>query len=226
MVRRFLANDYLNPWLDDASFVGCDFFDGVAQRLYVVQANRGDCAQEGVYNVGCVNAATNTNLKDDDVAFGILIVQKCDQSDYFKESQGQLQGKWCLRHLIKQLDDFLLRNFIVVDEDALSEAAHVRRCEHATAETCFLQGCGCLKTDWALAIGTSDMNHLERVLRVAQGACNCTNVMQTALAWVASILAEIWIVRDIAPILAYKLSHAHVPSVNIPEDIFVVVQFL
>ena len=85
MVRRLLANDYLNPWLDDASFVGCDFFDGVAQRLNVVQANRGDCAQEWIHDVGCVDAATNTNLKDDHVAFGILVVQKCYQRDYFKE---------------------------------------------------------------------------------------------------------------------------------------------
>ncbi len=93
MVRRLLANDYLNAGLDDASFVGCDFFDGVAQRFHVVQANRGDCAQEGVHYIGRVDAATNTNLKDDDVAFSMLVVQKCDQCDYFKESQGQLQSK-------------------------------------------------------------------------------------------------------------------------------------
>ena len=59
----------------------------------MVQTDRGDGAQEGDYDVGGIDAASHTNLKDDNIALGKFVVKESNQGDYFEESQRQLESK-------------------------------------------------------------------------------------------------------------------------------------
>ena len=91
VVRCFLADDDFDTWLDDAGLVDCNFVNSIAESFAVVKSDARDCAQEGIDNVGRVDAPAYAHLETDEVAAAVLEVQKAHQSYYLKEGESQLQ---------------------------------------------------------------------------------------------------------------------------------------
>ena len=117
----------------------------------------------------CSIKATSKPTLQDSVVNGLLLEpEHGEHRDDFKEGDIDLLLLNNLKDLVGVLHHLALGNALLVDLDALAERLDVRRGEEAGAEAAVLQRSGSLERDRAFAVGASDVNSSEAILRLAE----------------------------------------------------------
>ena len=162
--------------LDDAGLLGGDLFDGVAQPLHVVHVHRADDGRIRVEHVGGVPQASHADLDDGHVHGRVGELPDGHGGEHLEEAHLRLalllhlgvhQGHEILG-LVPDVDEIVIGQLLAVDGDTLVDLLQMRRRVQAGTHTVGAadglgHACG-----GAFAVGTGDMNHAERLLRVAQ----------------------------------------------------------
>ena len=69
-----LANYDLHTLLDNACLVYCDLFDGGAQRIDMIETDRGDGANERLHDIGGIYRSAQAHFNHSKLAVSLLIV--------------------------------------------------------------------------------------------------------------------------------------------------------
>ena len=181
---------------EDSGFFGGDGGDGVAEKLLVIEIDIGDDGEDGLDDVGGVEASAHADFEDGDFDAGGGKEIEGDGGHGLKKA-GQVRQLGGGDERGGDLGDALVgggevrvRNGLAAADDALIDAQQMRRSVEAGAVRRGMQDGGESGRRGAFAVGSGDEHGGKVALRVAERLAESAHVRQIELARGMQLVAE------------------------------------
>ena len=160
---------------EDAGFFAGDFADGVAEVVLVIKGDVGDDREQGLDDVGSVEAASEAHFEDGDADFLLAEVEEGQGGEGFEEAWMVREGGFGdetaggVVDVEVEAGEVVVGDGGAVDPDALVDAGEVRGGVEGGAVAGGGEDAGERGGGRALAVGSGDEDGGESGLRIAEG---------------------------------------------------------
>lgn len=176
VLMRLPFDDRRATGLDDAHLLLRDLLDRVAEPCHVIHVDRPDHRRIRVKHVRRVPSTAHADLDDRDVDRRVRELPDCHRCEHLEEAHARrallvhflVDERDEVLHLIPQFHEVVVGQALPVDGDALAHMLEMRRRVQAGPHAvCPADRLGHARGG-SLAVRAGDVDHAERVLRIAE----------------------------------------------------------